>query len=69
MLVDDNYRVKKGALVVQLDKEPYKVQVAIRKAAVRAAEADLVAAEAQMRGLEADRRIPALQLQTAPWSR
>src|SRR5262249_45318844 len=53
VLVDDNYRVKKGALLVQLDKEPYQVQVAIRQAAVRAAQADLVAAQAQVKGLEA----------------
>ena len=53
VLVDDNYRVKKGALLVQLDKEPYQVQVAIKQAAVAAAEADLVAAQAQVRGLEA----------------
>ena len=44
VLVDDNYRVKKGALLVQLDKEPYQVQVAIKKAAVVNAEADLEAA-------------------------
>ena len=44
VLVDDNYRVKKGALLVQLDKEPYQVQVAVKQAAVRAAEADVVAA-------------------------
>lgn len=50
VLVDDNYRVRKGDLLVQLDKEPYQVQVAIKKAAVRAAEADLVAANAQVRG-------------------
>ncbi len=65
VLVDDNYRVKKGALVVQLDKEPYQVQVAIKKAAVGAAEADLVAAEAQMRGLEAIGGSQRWQLQTA----
>ena len=65
VLVDDNYRVKKGALVVQLDKEPYQVQVDIRKAAVGAAEADLVAAEAQMRGLEAIGGSQRWQLQTA----
>ena len=53
VLVDDNYRVKRGDLLVQLDKEPYQVQVAIKRAAVGAAEADLTAAEAQMRGLEA----------------
>ena len=34
VLVDDNYRVKKGDLLVQLDKEPYQVQVEIKKAAV-----------------------------------
>ena len=65
VLVDDNYRVKKGDLVVQLDKEPYQVQVAIKKAAVGAAEADLVAAEAQMRGLEAIGGSQRWQLQTA----
>jgi membrane fusion protein (multidrug efflux system) len=31
VLVDDNYRVKKGDLLVQLDKEPYEVAVAIKK--------------------------------------
>jgi membrane fusion protein, multidrug efflux system len=65
VLVDDNYRVKKGALVVQLDKEPYQVQVAIKRAAVGAAEADLVAAEAQVRGLEAVGGSQRWQLQTA----
>ena len=49
VLVDDNYRVKKGALLVQLDKEPYQVQLAIKQAAVVSAEADLVAAQAQVR--------------------
>ena len=50
VLVDDNDRVKKGALLVQLDKEPFEDQVAIKKAAVAAAEADLVAAGAQIAG-------------------
>ena len=49
VLVDDNYRVKKGDLVVQLDKEPYQVQVAIKKAAVEVAETDFAAAQAQVR--------------------
>ena len=31
VLVDDNDRVKKGDLLVQLDKEPYQVQVASRR--------------------------------------
>jgi membrane fusion protein (multidrug efflux system) len=53
VFVDDNYRVRKGAVLVQLDKEPYEVQLAIKQAAVVSAEADLGAAEAQVRGLEA----------------
>ena len=40
VLVDDNERVKKGDLLVQLDKEPYQVQVDIKKAALVAAEAE-----------------------------
>src|SRR5271163_2547166 len=51
VLVDDNYRVKKGDLLVQLDKEPYQVQVAIKKAAVEVAETDFAAAQAQVRSL------------------
>ena len=35
VLVDDNERVKKGDLLVQLDKEPFQVQVALKRAAVR----------------------------------
>ena len=65
VLVDDNYRVKKGDLLVQLDKEPYQVQVAIKKAAVAAAEADLVAAQAQVRGLAAHGRSHRFQLERA----
>ena len=52
VLVDDNNRVHKGDLLVQLDKEPYQVQVAIAETAVTAAHADVVAAQAQVRGLE-----------------
>jgi membrane fusion protein (multidrug efflux system) len=49
VLVDDNYRVKRGDILVQLDREPYQVQLAIRQAAVDTAKADLIAAEAQFR--------------------
>jgi membrane fusion protein, multidrug efflux system len=56
VLVDDNYRVKKGDILVKLDKEPYQVQVEIKKAAVLAAETDLTAANAQVRGLAAQTR-------------
>src|SRR5271157_574030 len=65
VLVDDNYRVKKGAVLVQLDKEPYQVQVAIKRAAVVSAEADLAAAQAQVRGLEAIGGSQRWQLQSA----
>ncbi len=47
VLVDDNQRVKKGDVLVQLDKEPYEVQVALQRAAVRVAEVNVVAAEAK----------------------
>jgi membrane fusion protein, multidrug efflux system len=56
VLVDDNYRVKKGDVLVQLDKVPYQVQVDIKQAAVTAAERDLEAAEAQARALAAQVR-------------
>lgn len=56
VFVDDNYRVRKGDLLVQLDKEPYQVQVAIKQAAVVAAEADLAAANAQVRAYVAAAR-------------
>ena len=52
VLVDDNNRVRKGDLLVQLDKEPYQVQVNIAEAAVAAAQSDLVAAEASVRSTQ-----------------
>jgi membrane fusion protein (multidrug efflux system) len=53
VLVDDNQRVKKGDLLVQLDREPFQVQVALKRAAVQVAAANLVTAESKARGLEA----------------
>ena len=55
VLVDDNNRVKKGDVLVELDPEPYQVQVAIKQAAVDSAQADLVVAQATVRGLMARR--------------
>ncbi len=63
VLVEDNNRVKKGDLLVQLDKEPYQVQVSIAQAAVTAAQADLVAAQAQARSIEAQMRSLRFNLQ------
>jgi membrane fusion protein (multidrug efflux system) len=65
VLVDDNYRVKKGDILVQLDKEPYQVQLAIREAAVTAAEADLAGAQAQVRAQVAQTRAGRYRLEHA----
>src|ERR1700761_9611252 len=46
VLVDDNNRVHKGDLIAELDKEPYQIAVAEKKAAVDTAQADLLAATA-----------------------
>jgi membrane fusion protein, multidrug efflux system len=51
VLVDDNNRVRKGNLLVQLDKEPYRVRVDIAQAELAVAQADVVAAQAKVRGL------------------
>ena len=56
VLVDDNYRVRKGDVLVELDPEPYRVQVAIKQSAVDVANANLVLAEANVRGLVAQTR-------------
>ena len=65
VLVDDNQRVKKGDLLVQLDKEPFQVQVSLKRAAVRVAEANLAAAESAARGLEAQLGAQRWKLQNA----
>jgi membrane fusion protein (multidrug efflux system) len=56
VLVDDNNRVHKGDLLVELDKEPYDVQVRIAQSALDAAQADVVAAQAQARAVEGQMR-------------
>jgi membrane fusion protein (multidrug efflux system) len=65
VLVDDNYRVKAGDLLVQLDKEPFQVQVALKRAAVAVAETDLAAAQAQVRGEIAQARANRFKLEHA----
>jgi membrane fusion protein (multidrug efflux system) len=49
VLVEDNNRVNKGDALVELDSEPYRVQVAIKQAAVDAAQAELLVANANVR--------------------
>ena len=53
VLVDDNNRVRKGDLLAELDKEPYQVAVSEKQAAVDTATADLQAATAAARAIEA----------------
>lgn len=65
VLVSDNNRVKKGDLLAQLDREPFEVQVALKRAAVQTAEANLVAAESKARGLEAQLGAQRWKLQNA----
>ncbi len=63
VLVDDNDHVRKDDLLVQLDPEPYRVQVEIRRAAAQAAETALASARAQVRATEALGRSQRWQLQ------
>jgi membrane fusion protein (multidrug efflux system) len=65
VLVDDNNRVRKGDVVAQLDREPYEVVLAEKRAAVETTKADLLAATATVRGLEAQARGQYWQLQNA----
>jgi len=65
VLVDDNYRVQKGELLAELDKEPFQVAVSQKRAAVDTAQADLQAATAMVRGIEAEARSRRWKLQRA----
>lgn len=56
VLVDDNNRVRKGDLLVELDKTPYRVLVEIAEASLATAKANQVAAIAQARGTEGEMR-------------
>lgn len=65
VLVDDNNRVRKGDLLAQIDEEPFEIAVAQKKAAVDTANADLQAAVASSRGIEAEARSRRWKLQGA----
>ena len=65
VLVDDNYRVHKGDLLAQIDKEPFEIAVSQKQAAVDTANSDLQAAIAGARGLEAEARSRRWKLQNA----
>jgi membrane fusion protein, multidrug efflux system len=65
VMVDDNNRVKIGDVLVELDPEPNQVQVAIKKAAVDTAQANLVLARANVRGLIGQARSQRFKLSRA----
>jgi membrane fusion protein, multidrug efflux system len=65
VLVDDNYRVRVGERLVEIDKEPYRVMVEIKRSAVTTAKADLAVVQAQVRGIEAQARSQRWKLQHA----
>jgi membrane fusion protein (multidrug efflux system) len=65
VLVDDNNRVHKGDLLAALDKEPYRIAVSEKQAAVDTANADLRAATAAARAIEAQAMSQRWNLQRA----
>lgn len=65
VLVDDNNRVHKGELLAELDKEPFQEAVAVKQAAVDTAAANLRAAKATVRDIEAQARARRWALQNA----
>src|SRR5207244_3048781 len=53
VLVDDNVRVRRGDPLVELDAEPYRVQVELKAAALERSRAALAVALAQAKSLAA----------------
>jgi membrane fusion protein (multidrug efflux system) len=65
VLVDDNYRVKKGDVLVEIDPEPYRVQLGIAQAALNSAQADVIIAQATVQSQVGNLRSLRFQLQHA----
>lgn len=65
VVVENNNRVHKGELLAQLDNEPFQEAVAVKKAAVETAAANLQAAKATVRDIEAQARARRWGLQNA----
>ncbi len=61
--VDDNNRVKKGDILVQLDKQPFQIDVDLKKAMVATAKANLLVAEDEVRAMVAQARANRFKLQ------
>ena len=65
VLIKTNQRVKKGELLGRLDREPCRLELEARQAAIASAEAELAVAEAEARGLAAQARSRRWKLQAA----
>jgi membrane fusion protein (multidrug efflux system) len=65
VLVDDNYRVKKGDILVRLDRQPYHVEVDRKKAALDIAQTKLVQTRASVRATVAKARAQRNQMVNA----
>lgn len=65
VLVDDNNRVRKGDVLVELDKQPFQIQVDLKRAAVELAKANVATAEDDARALVASARGHRFQLENA----
>ena len=65
VLVNDNYRVRKGDVLVRFDPQPYQVIVYAEQAAYDLAKANLVVAQDEFRGLISKARSARFQLDHA----
>ncbi len=65
VFVDDNNRVRKGDVLVELDKQPYQIQVDLQKAVVATATSDLEVAKDEVRALVAQARANRFKLEHA----
>ncbi len=63
VLVDDNNRVRKGDILVQLDKTPFKLVVEVNKALVETAKAELEVTTDEVRGMIATARANRFKLE------
>jgi len=65
VLVDDNNRVRKGDILVELDKEPYRIQLELQKAVLENAKANVTVAQDEVRAMVAQARANRYKLQHA----
>jgi membrane fusion protein, multidrug efflux system len=65
VLVDNNNRVRKGDILVQLDKEPYRIQLELQNAVLENAKANLTVAQDEVRAMVAQARANRYKLQHA----